>query len=107
MLPRRTFMGAAGAAVALARPAVAQPAKVVRLVPQAVLTTIDPVWSTAAVVRNLGFMVFETLYGRDEYLNPRPQMLEGGLMEDDGKLWTLTLREQQMFHDGTPVLARD
>ncbi|MGE0222206.1 MAG: ABC transporter substrate-binding protein [Acetobacteraceae bacterium] len=106
MLNRRAFMAGA-AAVPLARPAIAQQASVLRVVPQAVLNTIDPVWSSAQIVRNLGFMVFETLYGRDENLQPHPQMLEGGLMENDGKLWTLKLREQQMFHDGTPVLARD
>ena len=106
MIKRRTLLTAA-AAMPLARPSIAQQAKVLRVVPQAILNTIDPVWSSAQIVRNLGFMVFETLYGRDENLNPHPQMLEGGLMENGGKLWTLKLREHQMFHDGTPVLARD
>ena len=52
-------------------------------------------------------MVFETLYGYDESGTPQPQMLAGHTTEDDGKLWRLTLRDKQMFHDGTPVLARD
>ena len=74
MLNRRMFMAGA-TATPLARPALAQQAKVLRVVPQAVLNTIDPVWSSAQIVRNLGFMVFETLYGRDENLVPHPQML--------------------------------
>lgn len=106
MIQRRTLLTSAAAAT-LAAPAIAQESKVLRVMPQAVLNTIDPVWSSAQIVRNLGFMVFETLYGRDENLVPRPQMVEGGLMEDGGKLWTLKLRENLMFHDGTPVLARD
>ena len=106
MLSRRNLMLSAAAAP-LARPAIGAEGKVLRIMPQAVLNTIDPVWSSAQIVRNMGFMVFETLYGRDEFMNPKPQMLEGGLMEDGGKRWTLKLREHQMFHDGTPVLARD
>jgi peptide/nickel transport system substrate-binding protein len=52
-------------------------------------------------------MLYETLYTRDVALNPHPHMLDGHLVEDDGKRWTMKLREGQWFHDGTPVLARD
>ena len=34
-------------------------------------------------------------------------MLEGDLMEDDGRRWTLRLRENLWFHDGEPVRSRD
>jgi peptide/nickel transport system substrate-binding protein len=108
---RRSFL-AASAAAALARPALAQPAiggKTSTLVhvPQANLTSLDPVWTTAQVTRNSAGMIFETLYGRDESLNPKPQMLQGHLIENNGLRWTMTLREGLLFHDGTPVLARD
>ncbi len=106
MIKRRNLLLSAAAAP-LARPSIAAETKILRVMPQAVLNTIDPVWSSAQVVRNMGFMVWETLYGRDAAQNPKPQMLEGGLMEEGGKRWTLRLREHQMFHDGTPVLARD
>jgi peptide/nickel transport system substrate-binding protein len=106
MLRRRSLL--AGAALTpLARPAIGGTAQTLNFVPQATLTSIDPVWSSAMVVRNLGLMVFETLYGRDERMNPRPQMLDGDLMEDGGRRWTLHLRDNQRFHDGEPVLARD
>ena len=36
-------------------------------------------------------------------MNPKPQMLEGDLMEDDGRRWTLRLRENLVFHDGEKV----
>jgi len=109
MIRRRSLLvgGAAAAAAPLARPAIGARTQTLNFVPQAILNTTDPVWSSAQVVRNLGFMVFETLYGRDENMNPHPQMLEGGLMEDGGKRWTLTLRDNQTFHDGSKVLARD
>jgi ABC-type transport system substrate-binding protein len=34
-------------------------------------------------------------------------MVDGVLVEEDGRRWTLTLREGLRWHDGEPVLARD
>jgi peptide/nickel transport system substrate-binding protein len=102
---RRGFI--ATAASALATPAVAQAQKPLVFVPQANLTSLDPVWTTATVTRNFAFMVYETLYGLDAKLNPHPQMAAGHVTEDDGKRWQVTLRDGLVFHDGTPVLARD
>ncbi len=110
-MQRRSFL-AATAAATLARPALAQPAiggKATTLihVPQGNLVTMDAVWTTAQVTRNAAAMVFDTLYGRDEKLTPMPQMVEGHTVEDNGLRWTMKLRDGLMFHDGTPVLARD
>jgi peptide/nickel transport system substrate-binding protein len=109
-MKRRTFLaGALSGAAALARPALAKPAssRVLKFVPQSDLAIIDPFRSSAYVTRNHGYLVFDTLYGVDEQLNVQPQMVEGHTVEQDGKLWRLTLREGLRFHDGTPVLARD
>ncbi len=110
-MKRRSLLAAA-VATAAARPALAQPAlggraKTLVFVPQGNLVTMDPVWTTAAVTRCAGLMVFETLYGRDANLRPHPQMVEGHVIEDDGKRWVMTLREGLTWHDGTKVLARD
>ena len=91
----------------LAAPALAQPAKVLRIIPEADLAILDPVWTTATVTRDHAFMVFDTLYGFDADYNVHPQMVEGHTIEDDGRTWMLTLRDGLRFHDGTPVLARD
>ena len=107
-MKRRAFMtAAAAAALPLARPAIGATAKTLIFVPQANLTSLDPVWTTATVTRNFSLMVYETLYGRDQAFNPQPQMVEGHTIDDDGKRWTMKLREGLLFHDGTPVLARD
>ncbi len=110
-MKRRAFLASAAGAV-LARPALAQPAiggktSTIVHVPQANLTSLDPVWTTAVVTRNCAAMVYETLYGRDEKLDPKPQMVEGHQVEDNGLRWTMRLRDGLLFHDGTPVLARD
>jgi peptide/nickel transport system substrate-binding protein len=98
-----------GAAATLAMPniAAAQGKTTINFVPQADLALLDPVFNTALVTRNHGFLVFDQLYGLDDTLNPQPQMVEGHVIEDDGKTWKITLREGLKFHDGTPVLARD
>ena len=108
-MKRRTFIAAAAATAALplARPAIGANTKTLIFVPQANLTSLDPVWTTATVTRNFALMVYETLYGRDQAFNPQPLMVEGHTIDDDGKRWTMKLREGLLFHDGTPVLARD
>ena len=103
---RRTLLAAT---VALAAPAAvrAASASTLKIVPTSDLAALDPVWTTAPVVRNHGYMVFDTLYGTDAQLRIQPQMAAGHLVENDGKQWTITLREGLRFHDGEPVLARD
>ena len=104
-MKRRTFLAAG--AVALARPAIGAQTTTIIHVPQGNLVTLDPVFTTAIVTRNAAAMVFETLFGRDEKLEPKPQMLEGYQTDENGLLWTMRLRDGLLFHDGTPVLARD
>ena len=78
MRRRRLLQTAAAVAAApLMRSAIAAPARTLSFVPQANLNSIDPVWTSATTTRNFGLMVFETLFGRDENMNPKPQMLEG------------------------------
>lgn len=107
MKRRDVLATAAAAAASLSAPARAQPRKVVKFVPQADLALLDPVFTTGLVTRNHGFMVYDQLYGLDDNFLPQPQMVEGHVVENDGKTWKLTLREGLKFHDGTPVLARD
>ena len=61
---RRTLLAATAA---LAAPAMvrAASATTLKIVPASDLAALDPVWTTAPVVRNHGYMVFDTLYGTD------------------------------------------
>ena len=105
-MKRRTLLAGAAAA-GLARPAIAQPAKVLRFVPESDPPVLDPVWTTTTVARNHGYLVFDTLYGQNAAYAMEPQMVEGHQVEQDGRLWRLTLREGLRFHDGEPVRAQD
>jgi len=111
-MQRRSFLArstATLAASALAAPAIgrAQGSRVLRFIPQADLTVVDPIWTTAYVTRNHAFLVYDTLYGLNGRFEPSPQMVAGHVIENDGKQWTLTLRDGLTFHDGEKVLARD
>jgi peptide/nickel transport system substrate-binding protein len=108
MQRRDVFKLAVGASM-LARPHIAraQRDRTLRFVPLINLVVLDPVTNANRAAHNHGYMVFDTLYGLDETFTARPQMVDGHIVERDGTLWTLRLRAGLLFHDGTPVLARD
>jgi peptide/nickel transport system substrate-binding protein len=114
-MDRRTFLksGAVAGGMALLggrpAPALAQgaAARTLRFVPQANLANFDPIWGTQYVVRNAAALVWDTLYGFDEKLQPQRQMIESEEVSADGLTWTFKLREGLKFHDGEPVLAKD
>ncbi len=103
-MDRRTLL-----ALPLAAPAFAQPARArtLRFMPQAALAALDPIFNPTTIVTTHGFCVFDTLYGVDRALRPRPQMAEGHQVSTDGLNWTITLRPGLRFHDGEPVRAAD
>jgi peptide/nickel transport system substrate-binding protein len=112
MVTRRNLIGTTvlgATAAGLARPALGQgaAARTLRFVPQSNLASMDPIWSTAVVVRNHGLMVFDTLYGLGADFAARPQMAQGHEITNGGLTWTITLRPNLRFHDGEPVRARD
>ena len=81
--------------------------KVLKFVPAAAYSSPDPIWTTAIVVNIHALMVWDTPYGVDINLTPKPQMCSGHDVSSDGLTWTFTLRDGLLFHDGEPVLARD
>src|ERR1700759_624004 len=109
-MKRRDFLRtSAGGAGILAAPRLSLAAdnKVLRLVPQANLANLDPIWTTQYVVRNGSLLIWDTLLGVDDQLQPKPPMGETWGTAADGKTWTFKLRSGLKFHDGEPVLAKD
>jgi peptide/nickel transport system substrate-binding protein len=107
-MDRRTLLKA-GAASLIAAPALAQDwrASTLRFVPQANLSSLDPIWTTATVTNNHGYYVYDTLFGADMAFKPQPQMVEGHEVLDEGRRWRFKLREGLKFHDGEAVRSAD
>ncbi|MEO1197611.1 MAG: ABC transporter substrate-binding protein [Pseudomonadota bacterium] len=111
-LTRRQFVGTTMAG-AMAAPFVSRvrtasaSTSVLRVIPHADLQNIDPIWTTAYISRNHGYMVFDTLFAMDESLTPQPQMVDTYERSSDGLTWTFVLRDGLEFHDGAAVTADD
>ena len=86
----------------LAAPALAQAQKPLRFIPQANLTVLDPIWTTAVVTYDHAYMVYDLLYGYDGAGNIKPQMAEGHTVSADQLTWTLLVVPDAMTG---PMLA--
>jgi len=95
------------AAGALAAPAALSQNNVLRVVPHSNLAILDPIWTTAYMSRNHGYMIYDTLFGTDENGKVKPQMVESWTVSPDNRLWTFRLRKGLEFHDGKPVTSED
>ncbi|MCW5625884.1 MAG: hypothetical protein KIT73_14320, partial [Burkholderiales bacterium] len=96
------------AAASAATGALAQSAaSTLRIIPQSNITILDPIWTTAYVTRNFGYMVYDTLFGTDADGHVKPQMVDKWSVSKDHKTWSFTLRPGLEFHDGKPVTSDD
>ena len=102
----RTLKSRCAVAVAVAFAGIAD-ARTLRVAPHSDLKIVDPIWTTALISVNHGYMVYDTLFALDGKLNPQPQMVERHEMSADKLTWTFTLRDGLEWHDGKPVTAED
>jgi len=109
-LRRRVLVGAAAVAALSASVALITPAKaetVLTVVPHSGLKILDPIWTTAYISRNHGYMIYDTLFSLDTKGQIQPQMVDSVTRSEDGLTVTMTLREGLKFHDGADVTAED
>src|ERR1700760_4942573 len=71
------------------------------------LRVIDPLFTTAYITRDHGYMVYDTLLATDSNFKVQPQMAEGWKVSDDKLTYTFTLRDGLKWHDGPAVTAED
>ena len=102
-----TAIGLSLAAALLVSPAVFAQGKTLRVVPHANLTVLDPIWTTAFISRNHGYMIYDNLFGTDLDGKVKPQMVDKWTVSKDQLLWSFTLRDGLEFHDGKPVTSED
>ena len=103
----RRVLAAGSVALALlaAVPAMAQ-GKVLRFVQNGNLTILDPIWTTAYVTRDHGYMIYDTLFSTDANNAVQPQMVDKYEVSSDKLLWTFSLRDGLEWHDGKPVTPK-
>jgi peptide/nickel transport system substrate-binding protein len=110
-MTRRQFATAAGAATlaacGLGTKAQAAEGKALRFIAQADLRVLDPIWTTAYITRNHGYMVFDTLFALDDKFKPQPQMVGDFSISPDKLSYTFILRDGLKFHDRQPVRGAD
>jgi len=110
-MTRREFAAAAGAAglagFGLSARTKAADTKTLRFVAGSDLRVLDPVWTTAYITRNHGYMVFDTLFALDSKFKPHPQMVGDYNISPDQLLYSFKLRNGLKFHDGQPVCGAD
>ena len=103
--PRKLAVFALAIWALLGAPAMAQ--TTLRMVSHADIKILDPIWTTALITRNFGYMVYDVLFSTDADLKVQPQMAEKYSVSDDQLTWTITLRDGLLWSDGTPVTSDD
>jgi peptide/nickel transport system substrate-binding protein len=91
----------------VAAPAMVQAQTTLRMVSHADIKILDPIWTTALITRNFGYMVYDVLFAKDADLKIQPQMAEKYTVSDDKLVYTITLRDGLEWSDGTPVTSED
>src|SRR5260221_1609063 len=108
---RKLAVAACAAALVLAAFAIAAPAALaqttLRVVKHSDLKIVDPIWTTAYITRDHGYMVYDTLFATDANGQVKPQMIDKYDLSAEKLTWTMTLRDGVLWHDGTPVTAED
>ena len=109
-MTRREFAAVGGAglfALASGRAALGAENQTLRFIVRTDLRVLDPIWTTAYVSRNHGYMIFDTLFALDSKFKPQPQMVGDYSSSPDKLVWRFVLRPGLKFHDGEPVRGID
>jgi peptide/nickel transport system substrate-binding protein len=94
-------------AALLASVGTASAQKTIKAVMHSDVKIVDPIWTTAYITRNHGYMIYDTLFSMDEKGEIKPQMVEKYDESGDKLTYVFTLRDGLLWHDGAPVTAED
>ena len=73
-----------------------------RMVAHSDLKVLDPIWTTAFITRNHGYMVYDVLFAKDAAARASSRRWSTSTTVSADKLtWTFTLRDGLEWHDGT------
>lgn len=95
------------AAALLAGSSMAQAQTTMKVVMHSDVKIVDPIWTTAYIVRNHGYMIYDTLFAMTEKGEIKPQMVDTFTESPDKLTYKFTLRDGLLWHDGKPVTSED
>lgn len=67
--------------------------------------SLHPITGDSQVNQLLTSLVYEGLYALDENFAPQPVLAESAEMDESALVWTITVKEDVLFSDGTPLEA--
>jgi peptide/nickel transport system substrate-binding protein len=106
-MSKRRVWALVAAALLLAAPAQSQSQSVLRVAPETLSRILDPHFTTSFTTRDLGYLIYDTLFAVDENFEPKPQMVESYTVSPDKLTYVFVLRPGLKWHDGQPVTATD
>lgn len=69
--------------------------------------TLDWMSTSDSLARNVSWHIFEPLFGLDKDFKVRPMLAQNYKVSKDGKRYTIHLRKNVKFHDGSIMKAED
>lgn len=69
--------------------------------------TLDPITCPDGAQQTVAALLYEGLYALDPSFTPHPRLCESAQCNDDATVWTLTLRQNVRFSDGSALRPRD
>ena len=82
-------------------------ATTLKVAPETLSRVLDPHFTTSFTTRDLGYLIYDTLFAVDDKFEPKPQMVERYTISPDKLTYTFVLRPGLKWHDGQPVTAAD
>lgn len=83
------------------------PAQTLKAVMHSDIKILDPIWVSSVITRAYSYMIYDTLFAMDEHGEIKPQMVDKYDVSADKLIYTFTLRDGLVWHDGLPVKAED
>lgn len=97
----------AGGSAPTAAPAAQKKGGILKAAIMAELPSVDPVYTTATLARNLSQHMLEGLFGRDAKYAPGPDLADSYEVTPDAKTFTIALRKGVTFHNGKAMTSAD
>lgn len=71
------------------------------------VNSMNPLYATTSSEKVLSKLLFANLFSPDVSGHQKAELAKGAKMDETGKIWTVTLRDNLLWSDGEPITADD